>query len=326
MILIVSYNIGTANVVIDWIVSLGVKYHIINPYLDKIDITEVVLTTDESEIELEFNKTLKTKLSCYTGVWIWHGHLSFDNCSTGEKKKKNKLLRQIDESLIKHHGVLKNYLGEFLLNSNCKVIGDYKIRGLNKLEILLKAKQLGIFIPDSIVVSKKYQVEKYAEKYNLITKPYHEISFLTQDKFRYSNYTSEVNGTDKMESTFFPTLIQEKIKKMFEIRTFFLIDKFYSMAIFSQESQETQTDFRNYNYSNPNRNVPFKLTEEIETKLRQLFKLLNLNSGSVDMIYSHDNKFVFLEINPIGQFGMVSYPCNYHLEKKIAMELVYGKH
>jgi hypothetical protein len=47
-----------------------------------------------------------------------------------------------------------------------------------------------------------------------------------------------------------------------------------------------------------------------------------MNCGSLDLIYSIDNEFVFLEVNPVGQFGMVSKPCNYNLEKILAKELL----
>ena len=33
-------------------------------------------------------------------------------------------------------------------------------------------------------------------------------------------------------------------------------------------------------------------------------------------------QYVFLEVNPEVQVGMVSYPCNYYLEKKLAEELI----
>jgi D-alanine-D-alanine ligase-like ATP-grasp enzyme len=49
---------------------------------------------------------------------------------------------------------------------------------------------------------------------------------------------------------------------------------------------------------------------------------LKLNTGSIDMIYTNDSKFIFLEVNPVGQFGMVSKPCNYNLEKKIALNII----
>lgn len=49
---------------------------------------------------------------------------------------------------------------------------------------------------------------------------------------------------------------------------------------------------------------------------------LNLNTGSIDLIVDTQDNYYFLEINPVGQFGMVSQPCNYYLEKKVAEYLV----
>ncbi|MFM2393606.1 MAG: grasp-with-spasm system ATP-grasp peptide maturase [Bacteroidota bacterium] len=46
-----------------------------------------------------------------------------------------------------------------------------------------------------------------------------------------------------------------------------------------------------------------------------------LDSGSIDFVLTKEGDFGFLEINPVGQFGMVSFPCNFHLEKKIALFL-----
>ena len=43
------------------------------------------------------------------------------------------------------------------------------------------------------------------------------------------------------------------------------------------------------------------------------------------MILNKNNEYVFLEINPVGQYGMVSEPCNYFLDKKIAHYLIYGR-
>ena len=91
------------------------------------------------------------------------------------------------------------------------------------------------------------------------------------------------------------------------------------MAIFSQMDEMTKVDFRNYNREKPNRCLPFKLPEEIKCKLVQFNKIMNLDTGSIDMIVTPDNKFYFIEVNPIGQFGWVSKNCNYRLEEKIAL-------
>ncbi len=45
---------------------------------------------------------------------------------------------------------------------------------------------------------------------------------------------------------------------------------------------------------------------------------MNLNTASLDLVKTKEGRFVFLELNPSGQFGMTSYPCNYYLNKVIA--------
>ena len=84
---------------------------------------------------------------------------------------------------------------------------------------------------------------------------------------------------------------------------------------------KTIIDFRNYDRTRPNRRIPYKLPEIIESQLVKLHKSIKLNCSSVDVLLSTDNEYFFLEINPVGQFGMVSFPCNYYLEKIIANEL-----
>ena len=49
---------------------------------------------------------------------------------------------------------------------------------------------------------------------------------------------------------------------------------------------------------------------------------LDLETGSIDLIKSTNGEYYFLEINPNGQFGMTSYPCNYNLEEKVALKLI----
>ena len=51
---------------------------------------------------------------------------------------------------------------------------------------------------------------------------------------------------------------------------------------------------------------------------------LDLNSGSIDIILTPDNKYVFLEVNPVGQFEQVSFPCNYGLFKEVAEYLIHN--
>jgi ATP-GRASP peptide maturase of grasp-with-spasm system len=127
-----------------------------------------------------------------------------------------------------------------------------------------------------------------------------------------------------LNPSFFPSLIQEEIEKEFEIRSFYIDGLFYSMAIFSQSDKLTKTDFRNYNYDKPNRCVPYLLPATVAHCLDSMMKDLQLNTGSIDLIKARNGRYYFLEVNPIGQFGMVSYTCNYYLEKVVARWL-YNK-
>ncbi|MDR1511294.1 MAG: grasp-with-spasm system ATP-grasp peptide maturase [Endomicrobium sp.] len=206
-----------------------------------------------------------------------------------------------------------------------KSLNNQSYSTVNKMEVLHKALQVGLTIPNTLLTSCKSSLNDFLVKNDnkLITKAAIESLILNSQKYRFYAYTTPINNKllNKYPENIPLSFFQKQIDKLFEIRTFMLDNRFYSMAIFSQQNSKTKLDFRHYDDEKPNRNVPFKLPKEIEKKLSNLMKSLNLNSGSIDLIYGKDKQFYFLEINPIGQFGMTSYPCNYYLEKKIALFL-----
>ncbi|WP_436486644.1 grasp-with-spasm system ATP-grasp peptide maturase [Chitinophaga sp. ARDCPP14] len=196
---------------------------------------------------------------------------------------------------------------------------------LNKLHVLSLARQCGINIPFTEVVTTKAAIIHLLDKCNeLIVKPVSECIFVEDaDGEKYKMLTKTINKANLhlVPEKFFPSLVQEKIIKKFEIRTFYLDGECHSMAIFSQNNRKTKDDFRNYDNQRPNRTVPYKLPADLELKLEQLMKALRFRTGSIDLMVDMQGNYHFLEINPEGQFGMVSYPCNYYLEKKLALLL-----
>ncbi len=195
---------------------------------------------------------------------------------------------------------------------------------VNKLRALYEAQICGLSVPSTHITNSKNELRFYFNKYNnIVMKSISDSIFFNKEGEEFCMYTSKV--TEEMivalPDYFFPMLIQNEIKKDFEVRSFFLNNQFYSAAILSQNDPMTRVDFRNYNLGCPNRIVPYKLPSEIENKLRLLMKKLDLDTGSIDIIYSN-NKHYFLEINPVGQFDMISSPCNFLLTKQIAKYLV----
>jgi len=197
---------------------------------------------------------------------------------------------------------------------------------VNKIDILRTAADFDVDVPASYIVSEKQVLYDLLQKEgSLISKSIYEPFFIKKPNGYYSMFTRQLDkeNIDKLPTTFFPSLVQRKIDKKYEIRCFYLDGEFYSMAIFSQKNKSTELDFRRYDWANPNRKVPYQLPLDLTSKLEKMLKALGMNCCSLDILKSsEDNKYYFLEINPTGQFGMVSQPCNYDLYNKIAQKLI----
>jgi ATP-GRASP peptide maturase of grasp-with-spasm system len=335
MILIVSHDSydEPTNNIIDWLHFYDANYTRMNgeEYTPKknftIDLTNNCLKKDDDEI-------LNPKEVSVVLYRRWFNP-PIRNINFGKYLKNN---YGSDEALLIecYEGFLKNELsaytnGIFSLFRKKTWIPEAQIArgglrgGLNKIDVLLKAKELGLLIPETIITtSKKELLMFYNENNTLITKPIFEVAPIIYKNSSISMFTKEVELEDieKFPDQFYPSLFQKRIDKLFEIRAFIYKDKIYSIAIFSQDDNQTKTDFRNYNYSKPNRNVPFKLPKSIESKLFELIKEVKLNTGSIDLIANTNGELVLLEINPVGQFGMVSVGLNYSLERMIAEDLI----
>nr|WP_321354509.1 grasp-with-spasm system ATP-grasp peptide maturase [uncultured Draconibacterium sp.] len=304
MILLISNeNDQTTNDVIDWLQYFNTRWERLNGE-DLVDAEKhsYLLPIGADSLKL---KQLHSNIDC---IWF------------------RRFYPDYSEGVGSFNGYLDDelkVLKEYILSGEVRVFGNTTHR-TNKLIALSTAEELGLKIPATAIVNNKKDFCKFLDKYpSVITKPITETLDYNRGDNDYTLYTNEVSGDylDKIPCKFFPSLIQEKVVKDFEIRTFYWKEKCYSMAIFSQENENTAIDFRRYDRKRPNRNVPYQLPDEIEEKISGLMKRIKLNSGSIDLVKDINGNFVFLEVNPNGQFGMVSYPCNYNLEMIIANDL-----
>lgn len=326
MILIISKECleSSTEKVMDWLDFFGADYIRINGddieangkiYFNLIN-SEPILRYKNTEIPLNKIKT------------VWFRRWSDSSYKNSFFKIENE--QKITHSLLTHQAsniiALKNFL--FSLLESKRWLTHPRNITLNKLEVLLKAKEVGLNIPATIVCSLKNDLIYFNDKYREIISKDLSHPLIIEDSNTYSNTLTRKIDFDEIEelpNEFSPTLFQELIHKQYEIRTFFIDGECYSMAIFSQNDSKTEIDFRNYNKEKPNRNIPFILPKDITRKIKDLFKLLNLDTGSVDLIVDISGKYIFLEINSVGQFGMTSFPCNYYLEKIIARYLINEK-
>lgn len=304
MILIISdkYDQSTT-LVIEWLDSFNKKWIRFN----EDDVIEIDFWGKEVKLRNQENSIFLSEIQ---SVWYRRGFLNI----------KFEIF-SVDSNIKRVHLNERRKLIDFIyyiLNKK-KSVNDFLNSDVNKLIVTDIAKTLHILTTDDFVFSdKKKLLELTSVSNKYISKPISGDSMMHYPDFTIFNYTSFVNIENIETDNFFPSLVQNYIDKKYELRIFYFHESIFTMAIFSQNDKQTEVDFRIYNNLKPNRTVPYKLPKIQEEKIISLMKKLNLNSGSLDMIVSKNNEYVFLEVNPIGQFGMVSYPCNYKLEKIIA--------
>ncbi|UOE48669.1 grasp-with-spasm system ATP-grasp peptide maturase [Mucilaginibacter sp. SMC90] len=265
---------------------------------------EIVLDVQGNEIDLKKVKVL----------WYRRGSFNF----------RKPVAEDYKEIVDAESKVLNNYLFKYL-DTQKYCINNFLYAFVNKLYVLELAQDAGLDIPRTLITGdKQYALNFLKNETEVITKIMGSQFLIRNPGTVKMAYTEQVNDRDinEFDDSFFPSLLQTKISKRYEIRAFYFNDRFYSMAILSQGNKRTETDYRKYDSELPNRGIPYQLPDEVENRLKTVFAKLNLNSGSADLILDQNHNYIFLEINPIGQFGMVSKPCNYHLEKILANHLI----
>lgn len=308
MILIVSNNNEkSTSDVIEWLLYYRVEFERINE-TNQIDINY----NNKDNIIIKSNsKTIKFK--DIKSFWYRRGRFH----------SINKIYQNVDKYIANHELGEWNKVNELLMLflQMKNGIGDFFVNEINKNYVLHIASTVGLKTPKTLITNTKKDVITFFSKERIINKTIANVLSFKEDKKFYTNKTVEIK-TKSLSAQFYPSLFQELLEKKYELRVFYLKGMFFSCAIFSQNDEKTMIDFRNYDYQKPNRTVPFSLPLEIKKKLNLLMKRLNLNSGSIDIIVTPANEFYFLEVNPVGQFGMVSTTCNYYLEKIIAKTLM----
>lgn len=300
MILIISDNndISTTEI-IRWLLCEGKNCMRVH----EDEVFEIKINQKRIYIESSRNKFFLDEI---TSVWYRRGGLNF------------RRLRYTNNSINLNMNEVQHWLEDYVRKTleSKKHINKESNFHVNKLLVLEQAQKAGLDVPAYFLADKTDAVVLK----KTITKTIAGIAVLENISKNTDAlmYTTIIDKHEQGE--FFISFFQEKIEKDFEIRSFYLEGKCFSMAIFSQNDEQTKVDFRRYNREKPNRTVKYRLPKDIEAKIDILMKILDLNCGSLDFMKNGD-KFYFLEVNPIGQFGGLSSDCNYLLEKEIAIFL-----
>jgi glutathione synthase/RimK-type ligase-like ATP-grasp enzyme len=100
---------------------------------------------------------------------------------------------------------------------------------------------------------------------------------------------------------YLPTIFQAYVPKDVELRITVVGQQVFAVAIHSQQTQHTRHDWRHYDLSHTPHTL-HELPEQVRHRCLQLVDRLGLCYGAIDLILTPDGRYVFLEINPSGQY------------------------
>jgi hypothetical protein len=98
-----------------------------------------------------------------------------------------------------------------------------------------------------------------------------------------------------------PTTFQANVPKRFEVRATVVGSEVFAAEIHSQASRQASQDWRRFDLMNtPHK--PHRLPPELARRCVALVHELGLSYGAIDLIVRPDGRYIFLEINPNGQY------------------------
>lgn len=315
LILSVENDISTSNV-IRWLDYLNPNIHVIRFHPTDLIEGNIYLDLKKNHISININnRSLSNKEAPVGVVWSrkWNSNVVKLNISDFTLRQN---LSLFEKNLNQELNDLFNYFIHLLeQNPNIKWLNKPSLVTPNKLIQLRIAQECGLVTPDSYISTHIMDKDK-----KWITKPIsYCIGFPYEEGF-YSNYTSRIEN-DIHDNSFFPSYFQEEIKKLLEIRVFYIDGKCFSLSIQSQNNPKTEVDYRNYDFQKMNRIENYELPEKICGQINFFMKKMDIQTGSLDFIYTPDEKYIFLEVNPCGQYSIFNN-CNIYPDKFIAEYLI----
>lgn len=317
ILLITNKDDITTDFVVKKLTEFGIKFYRLNTE-DIIVNYEIDFNLDQNSYKL-FDKLLSEEIDLGSIKSVYFRRpkfpdLSDQQISMGEKRF---FLNEV------------NYFFEAIysiLSEAYWVSPVYSIRKAeNKMLQLKEAKQIGFEIPESIISNKYEYLSMFLTKQrnNCIIKPI-KTGFIEEEKNSKIIFTSEINTNilGGYKDTFiFPTYLQKKIDKKNDVRVTVVGDKVFSVMIYSQENDETKIDWRKSS-SNRIRHEKLVLPSQLEEKCVLLTKILGLKFGAIDLVLKPDGTYVFLEINPNGQWAWIEKRLGYEISSEIVSLLV----
>jgi glutathione synthase/RimK-type ligase-like ATP-grasp enzyme len=197
-----------------------------------------------------------------------------------------------------------------------------------KVAQLQLAGTLGFVLPPTLVTNRPEAFLEFHRQHNagVISKlagPAFMKSF-GEYFVRYTEIVSrrDLGYTDSIR--YCPVLFQAYVPKRVELRVTVVGQEVFAAEIHSQESHHTRHDWRRYDFYQTTY-LPHELPREVEQRCLQLVERLGLCYGAIDLILTPDDQYVFLEINPNGQYLWIEQETSLPISTAVCDLLISGE-
>lgn len=203
----------------------------------------------------------------------------------------------------------------------------YNIREAeNKIYQLEIAKDIGFNIPRAVISNDIDMLKSIGHTYSndLIIKPIKSgnIKYGDVGKAIFTTKINEEQFEDRERIESFPIFMQSNIHKKVDLRCTVVGDEVFVAEIHSQVENESMIDWRKG--KKILKHKEHILPNHIKKMCIELTQRLNLNYSAIDMILDENNNYIFLEINPNGQWAWIENRLQFPISKKIVDLLMKG--
>lgn len=181
----------------------------------------------------------------------------------------------------------------------------------NKIKQLTVARDLGFTIPETLISSRPADLLRFADTHGSLIVKAVKNGFFNSDTSSNIMFTSSL-GVAELETIaastrLVPSIVQPELRKECDLRVTVAGQAVFPVALLSQQHPETSTDWRTWDITEGLDLVHqrFDLPNPIRQLCLKLNRRLGLNFSCIDLVLTKDGNFVFLEINPNGQWAWI---------------------
>jgi len=190
---------------------------------------------------------------------------------------------------------------------------------------LSTARSIGLRVPDTIITNSPEDVRSFFETQSrgVIAKPL-RLGYFDYGQRKTCVFTNKVEWADLENDDpirIAPVIYQELIPKSFDIRVTVVGEDIFSAAIDSQSVPSARIDWRRAD-TDTLRHLVHALPPNVSDLCLRLVAKLGLSFGALDFALTPDGEYVFLEINPNGQWAWIEDLLDLPISESVASWLV----